>query len=270
MWRQTLIGTLSGVAAVIALTLTDLRRTSPARDPLVVRMDYVPEPDHRPAPSTRPFDASAALDVKISEIDFNDMPLDDVINYLREITGTNFIVEWGRIEFFGIPRDTRIQLSLRNVTARTVLDAVCAQLGYNDRYFGYVLQDNIVRITAGDDAHSRFVNTRIYPIRDWVEREVARSVARHPPTAKRTPNLGGGNYSPPDPAIDQFTPAEREVAVYTDLIHLIRESIDRDSWVDNGGRIGSVRPILGRLVITQSPKAHQQIEELLAKLRAEP
>jgi hypothetical protein len=51
------------------------------------------------------------------------------------------------------------------------------------------------------------------------------------------------------------------------LIKLILDTVNIDTWRDNGGTIGAIREISGLLVVTQTADAHKQIETLLGQLR---
>jgi hypothetical protein len=53
-----------------------------------------------------------------------------------------------------------------------------------------------------------------------------------------------------------------------ELVRLIEDTVEVDSWKDNGGSAGAIRELSGRLVITQTPAAHRQIIKLLRTLRA--
>jgi hypothetical protein len=62
--------------------------------------------------------------------------------------------------------------------------------------------------------------------------------------------------------------SSREEPLPTDAyIRLIQATIDPDSWTDNGGEIGQIRVIQGRLVVTHTAEVHQRITEVLAKLQ---
>ena len=58
------------------------------------------------------------------------------------------------------------------------------------------------------------------------------------------------------------TTAER----IAEIIALIKETVDRDSWRDSGGETGNIRSLGSRLVITQSKQNHRAIAELIKVL----
>jgi hypothetical protein len=67
----------------------------------------------------------------------------------------------------------------------------------------------------------------------------------------------------------QATPATRPSAERVrKLIDLITEAVDPDSWGDtDGGSAGTIRELEGQLIVTQTKPNHQQIVDLLEKLR---
>jgi hypothetical protein len=48
---------------------------------------------------------------------------------------------------------------------------------------------------------------------------------------------------------------------------LITDTIEPDSWRDAGGTVGSISELAGLLIITQTPKAHERIANLLGQVR---
>ncbi len=52
-----------------------------------------------------------------------------------------------------------------------------------------------------------------------------------------------------------------------EVMDVICDTVYSDSWRENGGTIGSISVVDGRLVITQMPRMHGEIGALLAKLR---
>jgi hypothetical protein len=50
------------------------------------------------------------------------------------------------------------------------------------------------------------------------------------------------------------------------LLIRIREEIDRESWVDNGGRFGQVKYLGGHLIVTQTRRNHRKVRLFLESL----
>jgi hypothetical protein len=72
----------------------------------------------------------------------------------------------------------------------------------------------------------------------------------------------------PDDVIGGEYPTRREVVER--LISLITETVDRDSWRDNGGDYGEVREEHGKIVVTQTKENHRYVKSLLGQLKEKP
>jgi type II secretory pathway component GspD/PulD (secretin) len=52
------------------------------------------------------------------------------------------------------------------------------------------------------------------------------------------------------------------------MVHLIQETVDPQSWNDNGGNLGSLKQFSGQLIVTQTAENHARIAKLLSELRS--
>lgn len=78
----------------------------------------------------------------------------------------------------------------------------------------------------------------------------------------------GGGYPPPkyfSKNPEKYTPEERRTV---DLIDAIVASVEPESWMATGDGIGEIRPFEGLIVIRNTPKAHQGVDQLLQQIRA--
>ena len=66
--------------------------------------------------------------------------------------------------------------------------------------------------------------------------------------------------------VDEEVGRTREEMV-EEVTTLMRDTIDPDSWRDNGGSVGSARHLSGQLVVTHTREGHRGIAELLDELR---
>jgi hypothetical protein len=51
------------------------------------------------------------------------------------------------------------------------------------------------------------------------------------------------------------------------VAEIITDNIATESWQQNGGSVGALRELAGRLVIGQTDENHQAVARLLAQLR---
>ena len=76
----------------------------------------------------------------------------------------------------------------------------------------------------------------------------------------------------PMPVINGPAPAPPAVRMSREdlvdnLTKLITDTVEPDSWKENGGTIGALREMNGRLIVTQTTETHRQINDLLHALR---
>lgn len=172
----------------------------------------------------------ARLDQKVAETNFDGVPLADVVDFLRDVTGgTNIVVEWGSLEQAGVDRNAPITLRVKDVKFGRVLDLVLSSAARGSVPLGYTIDGNIIRISTGEHLDS-FKDVRVYDVRDIIASEVQ----------------------------------------INDLTQLITESVAPDSWRDAGGSVGVIRPTRNKLVVTQTPMNHREIRNVLQMLRQQP
>src|SRR5687768_2242807 len=99
------------------------------------------------------------------------------------------------------------------------------------------------------------VITRVYDIRDLLmqRRSYPAQSALVPPTRigepRLTPQIVVRATTQPDPAPQQ---------IVGNMIHsLIQDTVDPESWRDNGGAIGALRELEGQLIVTQTAEYHE-------------
>ncbi|MEM9066295.1 MAG: hypothetical protein AAGB51_12485 [Planctomycetota bacterium] len=201
---------------------------------------------------------------------FRDNTLEEVIQFIEAVSQLDIDVDWDALEEISIGRDTPISLTLNNPTLRVVLDRVMSKAsaaGFGEQADWAVI-DGV--LTVSSDSRLR-LNTRleIYDIRDLIV-EV--------PDYEDAPDLdlntalqsgqGGGGQSPFQDGGDE-DPERRTFQERVDeLIEIIRNNVDSDGWLQNGGDTGRIEQLNGNLIITNTPKNHRRIRSLLSQLRA--
>jgi len=110
--------------------------------------------------------ASVALAKRVAAAKFADIPLNDALDFVRDVAGINIDVDWKTLEAAGITRDTPIALDVHDVTAGRLLKMVLAIAGTKERLTAYI-DDNVVQITtrAADDA---IMIIKVYDVTDLI------------------------------------------------------------------------------------------------------
>jgi Ca-activated chloride channel homolog len=110
--------------------------------------------------------AYLSLKIPIMPMDFNQMPLVEVIRYLREATGTGIQVKWNTLMPIGISRDTLVTVKHRQGTFAQALQVLLADLG-DEVPLNYTVEEGVIKISTQDDLASNMV-TRVYDIQDLI------------------------------------------------------------------------------------------------------
>jgi beta-lactamase regulating signal transducer with metallopeptidase domain/type II secretory pathway component GspD/PulD (secretin) len=212
-------------------------------------------PDGHDAPANPQNElARVLLDRRLPEINFEGQGLSDVIDFLRDVSGADFAVDWRALEAAGIEKDTPVTARLRNITLAKALNVLLGDAGGGKVKLGFLMEGGVIAISTVDGLPKNVVTT-VYDMRDLVA-----SIPDFD-SEKDFPFRDGKNAPPPTTA-----PAKPTVNPTASLIDLIRSSIDPESWQSAGGH-GSIKETDGQFVITQSPQNHQEIVQLLNQLR---
>jgi len=227
-----------------------------------------------------PSDAAvrAALEKMCPEVNYESQPLESGIEYLRELSGVNIVVDWSSLEAAAIERDRSISLKLKNVSLGATLRAILNQAGANEVKLDYQVRDGILMVATAE-ALAQFVEVRLYGCGDlfrlppprWVQAEVDRSLKKlfDPPsqtTTGRGGTPGGGAVvAGRVPDADEITEAVMKRRT-VELVNVIQNTIDSESWKNNGGGVGSITLFDDVLVIVQTPRNHEAIDQLIRNL----
>jgi hypothetical protein len=163
-----------------------------------------------------------------TEFEFNELPLSDVVSYLKSRHHVEIQLDTKVLEEASIGVDTPVTRTLRGITLRAALRLMLGALDLT-----YVIKDEVLLITTPDKASNELV-TRIYPVSDLV--------------TPRSATLGGEDFKP--------------------LIGVITETIRPTTWGKVGGPgsifpLGQVRS----LIVSQTDEVHEQVAQLLTGLR---
>ena len=232
-----------------------------------VRAAYVePEEDRKVAHT---------LDTQRLPFQFDDNMIESVFKYIEQLSpGININVDWAALQEAGIEKDTTVSLSLVNVPVRIGLERVLDQLNTGADEFNriwYSIRDGIVNISL-DSELRKFTVPVVYDIRDLLidipDHDDAPDLNLQTALQQgggRGGGGGGANIFGGQGGDTVQTPTEQELT--DQLVDLIQQTIDYDGWRDNGGDTGTIIPMRGNLIITQTPENHLKIEGLLSQLR---
>src|SRR3954447_25108674 len=69
-------------------------------------------------------DARRALNRVLPDLNLTGVTINDAIEFLRDVSGTNVHVNWPALEAVGVSKETPVNVRLRNVSLRKVLTLV--------------------------------------------------------------------------------------------------------------------------------------------------
>lgn len=230
------------------------------------------------------------LGTLVANVDYEEYPLEEVLDDLREKSGDNIVANWQSLNNGGIDKDTPVSLKLRNVSAGRILKAVLQNLSSSWSPVSYIEHNGIVVIATAEDL-ARIIDTRVYDITHLLmETKDLRGGRQYDAGGRRNDRSrdGGSNdrsdrnrdsnssrsdqrNDSPRTSVGSSSGSRYDGAgsVGTDrtqeIIDIVLSSAPADSWRENGGP-GSVAVFGTRIVITQTAENHAKIAMALALL----
>ncbi|MEK7412633.1 MAG: hypothetical protein AAB263_04870, partial [Planctomycetota bacterium] len=177
-------------------------------------------------------------------VDFQDQGIDEVVNTLRRLTGTNLVLD-PRV----VATPTPVTLPATGMKFKFVLENIKLQTKLS-----YSLRNEAIYISSDQGSRGDMV-MRMYDIRD-----LTHGMTNFPGPDLTIPAAGatGTTILPPTEA-----PPKAET---TEFIDIIKQSVAPATWTaaDAGT---SIEEYNGSMVVNQTMEVHAQIDELLASLR---
>ena len=100
--------------------------------------------------------ANRSLSTLLPEVKFQGVTLKDSIDYLRDVTGANIHVNWKAIEATGVNGDTQVNIRLRDVPLRKVLNVLLAEAG-GAGLLTYYSDEGVIEITTTDISDKQLI-----------------------------------------------------------------------------------------------------------------
>ncbi len=212
-----------------------------------------------------------------------------VVEQLRTQHGLNVQIAWGVLDRFGIRKDKRVEIRLKDVPLSVLLDNIVREIDPSGAAeLGWAVDRGVVLISE-TTALQRQAILKAYDVRDLLESGYAiRRFANTPTLGLSTtgkewvggdqlkegeaksgsgPGGGGGGFGGGNIFGDPSEEPSRMEKIGT-LVGLITEQVARDTWQENGGQLGSINVRDGVLLIRQSLKNHAEIRSVLELLRS--
>lgn len=234
----------------------------------------------------------ATLAKSVPEVDWEDTPLETIIEWLREQGPINVVVRWRALQIDGIDPDTEVTLRLRNTTVGQALTYALEQLATIPGEIRYRTFGNALHISTTADFNQK-MHMRVYSVAD-----ILRTIPRFTDApqisldqqgqgqgggrggggggiggggggsgggrggggiGQSTGPIFGGGRGGGQQGREEDDDAEVDEERMIELIDLITATVEPDSWNVNGGR-GSIEGFNARvIVIRNSIEVHEQL-----------
>ncbi|MCC6320990.1 MAG: hypothetical protein IT438_06070 [Phycisphaerales bacterium] len=209
------------------------------------------------------------MSTKMLPADFQSNKLEDVFNFIQNITQVNMDVEWDTLEAMNVRKDTPISLKLSPLPANVLLDRVLAK-AVPDQFsrVGWTVDRGVLTIASQEQLNKNRtlviynIQDLLFEIPDYFE------VPQIDLNSVLQQSQGGGGGQSPfrgDQQQRQERPDRQERI--RQIQDIITANVDFEGWRDNGGETGTMQELNGSLIITNTPKNHREIVGLLSKLR---
>lgn len=206
-------------------------------------------------------DNSARLNRRIT-VTLQQKRLEDVFAFVKTATGAKLDPLWTTDrETDGLDRDAIISLEAENLTALELIEQVLEQLPHNGSAPTWQPGKSDTLQIGPRSRLNKFKRLHIYDVKD---------ILKEAPDHTRVPTIdlqqalqpGGGSPFLGVDIDDGTDPAEKKyekARSVEELAALIRDIVEPDQWIDNGGEGASIKVFQGSLIITAPDYIHRQV-----------
>lgn len=208
----------------------------------------------------------SSLDRVLPEMKFTGVTFGDAVDFVRDVAGVNIHVNWKALEAENVTVDTPVNIRLRSVTLRKVLNVLLSEASGGES-LTYFVDQGVLEITTRELADKK-VYTKIYPVEDLVtdipEFTDPPSFNLQSTTDQARNRGGGGGQGGIFGQSQQRQPGQLERGTRTrdergeELVQLITETVRPEIWSVNGGT-ASIRYFRGNLIVTAPRSVHDAL-----------
>jgi hypothetical protein len=214
--------------------------------------------------------ARLSLDRETPAIKLDSVAFKDALDFVQDLSGANFHVNWAALQAAGVTKDAVIDLHIRGVPLRKALNLILSEAAAGNAVLTYYVDDNVIEITTLELADKVMV-TRVYPVDDLLmdvpdftdapKFDLSQQQGNSSGTqiggsgggggGSSSSSLFGGSGSGGDsaPAVSRAQKAQQ-------LVDLITSIVRPEIWTTNGGP-ASIRFFNGSLIVT-APRSVQE------------
>ncbi len=198
-------------------------------------------------------------------VDFQANRFENVVEYLRNVTGVDIVPNWRALENVGIQRDQPVTLQMRSVPASKAMQLILDDVGGELVKLGYTLDDGVVIVATKEFLSAKTV-IRAYDIRDLVVRVPDFTESPEFDLSSIATDDVGGQSIFEDSSVEEEEQLPRSELLIR-IMDLIRNTVDPEGWRAAGGLNSSMEELNGTLIVNTTNDNHRQLTALLAQLR---
>jgi hypothetical protein len=205
------------------------------------------------------------LDRTLPETKFTGVTLGDALDFVRDVSGLNIHVNWKALEAQNVTADTPVNIRLRSVSVRKLLNLLLSEAGGGDT-LTYFVDEGVIEVTTREMADKK-VYTKVYPIEDLVMEvpEFSDPPSLNLQNINQQSQQGGGGGSSQGIFGTGSDRRESDRAGSTtreergqQLVDLITETVRPEIWATNGGT-ATIRYFRGNLIVTAPRSVHEAL-----------
>ena len=212
------------------------------------------------------------LSRSLPEMKFTGVTFGDAIDFIRDASGANIHVNWKALETQNVTADTTVNLRLRSVPLKKVLNLLLSEVSGSDT-LTYFVDEGVIEITTREMADKK-VYTRVYPVEDLVMEIPSftdapvfdlTSATQQGGTGGGGGGGGGGGSSGQGLFGGSSNSQQQQRDAGTtradrgeELVQLITETVRPEIWAVNGGT-ATIRYFRGSLVVTAPRSVHEAL-----------
>jgi hypothetical protein len=199
------------------------------------------------------------------DLNFDNTPMSDVLNYVRDLAGVNFTVNWKSLEESGVTKETQITVQAKDISFARLLDLVLEQVNAGKDRMGrvyWVVDDGVVTIATGSALNNDMI-TKVVDVSDLLvlvpnfKGPVLNLSNSQGNGAGNSASGGGGgglfpqqgNPGQNEPT-DTDDPSANRQKLRESLMTAVKDSIGEDMWKPDGK--GSITIVGSKMVISQT------------------
>jgi hypothetical protein len=205
------------------------------------------------------------IDRTLPEMKFTGVTFGEAIDFLRDVSGLNMHVNWKALAEQNVTPDTPVNIRLRAVSMRKVLNLLLSEAAGGDSLAWYV-DGGVVEITT-KELSDRKMYTKVYPVDDLImdvpDFTNAPDFSLQSTTEQGQGGRGGGGgggtglFQNADQSQNR-EPTKTKQERGEELVQLVKEMIQPDVWADAGGT-ATIRYFNGSLIVTAPRSVHEAL-----------